>query len=102
MRKPSPRKDVMPPRKPLSPPSSSDAARQDHRARLVSLRDRLTPELEAAPPASVAGLARQLQAVLNELATMADPTAPPSTLDAIVASRNARRQDAARAGGGSP
>ncbi len=48
-------------------------AAQDHRDRLAALRDRLTAELDEAPAAYLAGIARQLQAVLNELASLPDP-----------------------------
>lgn len=83
----------MPPRKPIQrlSPSTSDDAAADHRRRLVMLRNRLEKELKTATTAYVAGIARQLQAVLNELATMRDPDAEPSHLDMLVARRDARR-----------
>ena len=72
----------MPPRpRPKSPTAtSSPSVLADHRARLVALRDKLTADLDDAPVAYTAAIARQLQAVLNELATMSDPDAPPSSL----------------------
>ena len=39
----------------------------DHAARLTALRDRLTDDLDVAQVAYVAGIARQLQAILDEL-----------------------------------
>jgi hypothetical protein len=66
-----------------------DAA--DHRRRLLNLRDRLTDELEEAPPAYVAAIARQLQAVLAELATLPAEDRGPSLADEMRARREARR-----------
>ena len=63
----------------------------DHRQRLVALRDRLDLELAANPTsAAVAALARQLQAVLAELAAMPDPDAPATALELLQARRAAR------------
>lgn len=63
----------------------------DHRERLTRLRDRLTTELDTAPPAYLAGLARQLQAVLNELASLPDPARDAeSPIEAIRRRREAR------------
>ena len=67
-----------------------DALAPDHTARLMALRDRLTDELATAPTAYVAGIARQLQAVLAVLAAAPDPTATPSEVDEIDARRAAR------------
>jgi hypothetical protein len=80
----------MPPRPTPTRPVHADA---DHRARLLALRDRLTDELDASPSsAAVAALARQLQAVLAELASMRDPDRPPTALDQLAARHNARRR----------
>ena len=58
----------MPPtKKPAVPRSLPADALEEHRARLTALRDRLTAEIGTAPVAYVAGLARQLQAVLTAL-----------------------------------
>ncbi|NBV43100.1 hypothetical protein EBR96_10095, partial [bacterium] len=56
--------------------TTDNDSRTDHRTRMLALRDRLTVELDTAPPAYVASIARQLQAVLKELAGMPDPDAP--------------------------
>lgn len=62
----------------------------DHRARLIALRDRLTAELDAGPSsAAVAALARQLQSVLSELAAMTERVGP-DALEALAAQRTAR------------
>jgi hypothetical protein len=80
----------MPPRARIPVPPTDPNG--DHRARLVALRDRLTAELDAGPSAAaVAALARQLQAVLAELAAMPDPHAKPSPIDEIVRRREERR-----------
>jgi hypothetical protein len=67
--------------------TTPDDRRTDHRARLLALRDRLTAELDTAPPAYLASIARQLQAVLRDLAAMPDPDAPD-----LVAELRARRE----------
>lgn len=51
----------------------------DHLERLTALRDTLTEALETAPPAYLAATARQLQAVLSELAALQ----PPDDTDAL-------------------
>jgi hypothetical protein len=49
-------------------------AQHDHRDRLLELRDLLTDQLKAGVPAAyLAPMARQLQLVLGELASMAEP-----------------------------
>ena len=69
----------------------------DHRQRLVALRDRLDLELAANPTsAAVAALARQLQAVLAELASLPDPDAAPTGLEML------QRRHAARLDDGGP
>lgn len=78
----------MPPRTTPTRPIHAD---DDHRARLLALRDRLTNELDAGPSsAAVAALARQLQAVLAELASMSDPDREPTALDKLIAARDER------------
>lgn len=63
-----------------------------HRERLVALRDDLTARLPTAADSYAAAIARQLQAVLGELATMVDPTSVgESSLERIRAGRDARR-----------
>ena len=80
---------VRKPRTPsIQPPSS---ALEEHRERLLKLRDKLTAELASAPPQYVAGIARQLQAVLGELLVQADEPEP-SALDKLVARRRERLQ----------
>ena len=89
-----PRKRLyMPPvRRPQPLPSTTTAAvAADHRVRLLALRDRLTDELDAAPTAYTAGIARQLQAVLGELASLPDPAAEVSPVDQLAARARARR-----------
>lgn len=71
----------------------------DHRARLIGVRDRLTTELATAPAAYVAGIARQLQAVLNEVASMRDPQRPPTSLENLQARYAARNAQDAVDGG---
>ena len=66
-------------------------AAADHHRRLLELRDKLTVELDTAPPAYIAGISRQLQNVLTELAAMPDPDAPASPLEALAARGRARR-----------
>lgn len=78
----------MPPNKRLSPPSPSTDS-TDHRQRLTALRDRLTTELETASSAYVAGIARQLQSVLNELAQLR-VSGPGSEIDNLRAKREDR------------
>ena len=80
----------MPPRRNFQP-STFPASADDHRLRLVALRDRLTAELDDRPTAAaVAALARQLQAVLAELSLMPDPDRPASALELLQARRSAR------------
>ena len=83
----------MPPRPrqvPLSPsiPSSN---LNDHRKRLESLRDRLTEEVATANERNIAGIARQLQSVLEALAQLPTPD-PDSALDKLIARQAARRE----------
>ena len=66
----------------------------DHRQRLVALRDRIDAELAAHPTsAAVAALARQLQSVLSELASLPDPDAAPTGLELLQRRRAARLDD---------
>lgn len=78
----------MPPRKPVTHHNLRTApdVDPDHRDRLISLRDVLTERIADAPVAYVAGLARQLQAVLDELSSMPEPR-PESTVERIAARR---------------
>ena len=60
----------------------------DHRARLLALRDRLTSQIETAPVAYVAALARQLQSVLGALAELpATASGPVAQLKAAQVAR---------------
>jgi len=83
----------MPPtRKPKTAPTQTPpAALDEHRNRLVALRDKLTDELATAPPQYVAGIARQLQAVLAELLLQPN-NAEPSALDLLIQRRRDRLQ----------
>lgn len=75
------------PAKPKRPtPTPPPTAAEDHLARLIDLRNRLTGELNESPPAYVAGIGRQLQAVLREIANLAPPPA-----DSVVDRLRARR-----------
>jgi len=82
----------MPPRKPLIPipPEAPPDVYIDHRNRLIALRDRLTEQLDVSPVAYTAGIARQLQSVLNELSTMRDPEAKPDRVEELRERRRAR------------
>ena len=80
----------MPPRKPTTPPVVlQPGAIEDHRTRLIALRDRLTDEITTAPAAYIAGLARQLQATLEALAAL-PPAAGTSAVDQLAARARAR------------
>ena len=81
----------MPPTRKPRPAStqSPPAALDEHRARLLALRDKLTAELASAPSQYVAGIARQLQAVLGELLLQAD-SPEPSALDRLAMRRKER------------
>jgi len=80
------------PTRPRIQAATTNSATDDHRTRLVALRDRLTTELDGTPSAAaVAAIARQLQSVLSELAQMTDPGEPAGPLAEITARRNARR-----------
>lgn len=75
----------MPPVKRLTGPDTdtpTDAV-EDHRARLLELRDQLTERMAAASPAYTAGIARQLQAVLDALLKLPAPRTEPSPLEAL-------------------
>ena len=77
----------MPSRTTIPTPERPD---EDYRNRLIELRDLLTQTIKEAPPAYRAALARQLQAVLAELASLPDPGAEPSLADQLRARRAAR------------
>ena len=86
----------MPAQRKLIPTPTGSSS--DHRERLITLRDRLTAELDLGPSAAaVAALARQLQAVLERLASMAAPEGPNSdagpSLEVFRQRRAARRVD---------
>lgn len=54
-------------------PSTPVEKLDEHRRRLIALRDKLTAEIEIAQTPYVASLARQLQSVLEALATLPEP-----------------------------
>ena len=83
----------MPPRSRPAPLSASipASAVDDHRQRLQSLRDRLTEEVATANERNIAGIARQLQSVLEALAQLPTPD-PDSALDKLIARQAARRE----------
>lgn len=66
------------------------------RERLVTLRDQLTAQMESAPPAYVAGIARQLQACLLALDELIDPDNVDGLVERLAAERKARLQAARR------
>ena len=72
----------------------------DHRASLEALRDTLAVALTGAESANVASLAKQLQAVLRELAELPPPVTETNPVDDLNAKRAARR--AAASSGGPP
>jgi hypothetical protein len=71
----------------------------DHRASLEALRDTLARSLSVAEPNNVASLAKQLQAVLRELADLPPPKTETTPVDDLTAKRVARRSAAAGTGG---
>ncbi len=75
----------MPPRRstPTQQKASSVTAVADHRQRLLDVRDKLTAALDEAAPAYLAGIARQLQSVLSELAALDDPDAEPDLAERL-------------------
>lgn len=77
------------------PPSVPVDVATDHRQRLVALRDRLGAELKTASTAYIAGIARQLQSVLNELANL-HAAGPGSDIDRLKAKREARITEASK------
>lgn len=74
---------------PISP-SKPDPAREDQRARLLALRDRLEAAVAGAGPRDLAPLAGQLRRVLADLAAVPD-TGAESKVDDLAAKRAARR-----------
>lgn len=83
----------MPPARRITPPTITDpAAVDEHRARLVALRDHLTAALGTASERNLAPIARQLQAVLAELAQLPDPK-PNDFIAHLQAKRAARMQE---------
>ena len=83
----------MPPtRKPKAPSTqTAPEALEDHRTRLLAIRDRLTAELATAPAAYVASISRQLQLVLGEL-LLQPSNEQPSELDRLIMRRRDRLQ----------
>jgi hypothetical protein len=73
----------------------SDEPMVDRRARLVLIRDTLTEHLADAATPYVAGIAKQLAAVLAEIDALPNADAEVSPLDELRAARAARKSDAA-------
>lgn len=70
-----------------------DAVRSGDRAALEAIRDRLAEELASPECFGVAGIARELRAVLADLAAL--PVAKGSVVDELDEKRRARRAAAA-------
>lgn len=74
--------------------SEVEAGTPDRRSVLVAMRALLAERLEVAPHSAVAQIARELRAVLAELDALGEER-PSSSLDELLARREARRGESA-------
>ena len=86
-------------RKPVAPASLTEVvAAGDLRASLEAVRDHLARTIADAEPPNVAALAKQLQAVLTQLAELPPPRTESNPVDDLATRRRVRRSDTASAG----